>query len=163
MLRNMLDIVFIPLKFCYFHKRILCKNIALVNITHESQRHHVNSLPSGYMGRVRLLTPVRAPNAIASDHRERGNLTVVVLNDCKIASASSRNDPRGDFLGNDGAAGIPAIRHSSGLLPTQPSRFWPGCGVGLRHTLSARRCGRRAVAGERRGVGASGTGRYGGC
>jgi hypothetical protein len=35
----------------------------------------------------------------ASDHRERGNLTVVVLKDCEIASASPRNDRReGSFL-----------------------------------------------------------------
>src|SRR5574337_1956832 len=32
------------------------------------------------------------PSVIASDQRERGNLTVVVLKDCEIASASPRND-----------------------------------------------------------------------
>ncbi len=37
---------------------------------------------------------------IASDQRERGNLTVVVLKDCGIASASPRND-MGDFRSND--------------------------------------------------------------
>jgi hypothetical protein len=39
-------------------------------------------------------------SVIASDHRERGNLTVVVVKDCEIASASPRNDP-GDFQDND--------------------------------------------------------------
>src|SRR5574337_499554 len=36
---------------------------------------------------------------IASDHRERGNLIVVVLKDCEIASASPRNDT-GDIANN---------------------------------------------------------------
>ena len=36
-------------------------------------------------------------SVIASDQRERGNLSAVVLEDCEIALASPRND-RGGFL-----------------------------------------------------------------
>jgi len=58
-------------------------------------------------------------SVIASTRRVRGNLIVVVLKNCEIASASPRNDT-GDFLGNIACAGGAPIGMKVVTVPPSP-------------------------------------------